>query len=181
MLVKRIYSPSEIKKITDSLVILIDTREKKVNHITNYFDRENIRYESMKLDYADFSFYVPRFPVLGIIQDVYFDKKIAIERKANLDELVGNLTKDDGARLERELIRSGSAKLSLMIENASLFDVITKKYMTNYSPVKFLKWIKRIESKYGVTTDFVSPVHSGVNIYCTMQQYLGEISERGIL
>lgn len=50
MLERLKYSEEEQKSLMKSMVILIDTREKKNQHITDYFDKHKIPYEVRALD-----------------------------------------------------------------------------------------------------------------------------------
>ena len=45
------YTKSELEKLLDNIVVLIDTREKKNNHITNYLNRKEISFKKKKLDF----------------------------------------------------------------------------------------------------------------------------------
>lgn len=44
-------------ELISSIVILIDTRERKADHILEYFDKKNITYKKKALDYGDYRFY----------------------------------------------------------------------------------------------------------------------------
>ena len=76
------------------MVVLIDTREKKNDHITEYFDKHKIAYERRALSCGDYSFYIKANQELAIPRDLYFDNQIYVERKASLDELAINFTKE---------------------------------------------------------------------------------------
>lgn len=39
------YTDKEMEELISSITILIDTREKQANHITDYFDRKEIKYK----------------------------------------------------------------------------------------------------------------------------------------
>lgn len=119
----------------DSIVILVDTREKVNDHVLKYFDYKKIPWKTMKLDYMDYSFVVPANEKLGIPRDLYFNKEIAIERKADLDELSGNLTKDR-ERLKREFTLSPSNKI-MIIESASYVDMVKGNYTSSYDAKSF--------------------------------------------
>ena len=71
-------------------MICIDSREKKNQHIIKYFDKHGIPYIIKKLDVCDYS---------GSQSDVL------IERKQNLAELAGNITKENGRRFKAEFDR----------------------------------------------------------------------------
>lgn len=53
------FSDADIKKMITSIVILADSREKKSNHTTDYFVENGIFYQSVTLNYGDYSFIIP--------------------------------------------------------------------------------------------------------------------------
>ena len=112
------YTDKELAELISSMVILIDTREKKCEHITNYFDRKKVVYKKKALDFGDYSFMIPKNEALSIPRDLYFNRKTCIERKASLEEISGNLTKGRD-RFEKEL--------SLLIEKLELPNIDTIK------------------------------------------------------
>ena len=81
-----------MEELISSIVILIDTREKSFSHITDYFDRKDIKYKKKALAYGDYSFMLEQNEKLSIPRPLYFDKKIVVERKGSLEEISGNLT-----------------------------------------------------------------------------------------
>ena len=87
-----------------NLVILIDTREKTNKHIIDWFDKKKVKYALKKLDTADYSAMLPKGSIKGIDRDLYFTNSICIERKANIDELCGNL-KEGAVRLKNEMLQ----------------------------------------------------------------------------
>ena len=117
------------------MVIIVDTREKVNDHVLKYFDYKNIPYKTMKLDYMDYSFMIPANEKLGIQRDLYFNNEIAIERKANLDEVCGNL-KDDRMRLKREFVLSPQNKI-MVIESGSYVDMVKGNYTSSYDAKSF--------------------------------------------
>lgn len=172
------YTDTELKQLLQSMVILIDTREQENGHITSYFDKQKIAYDSRKLDFGDYSLMLPASPAHGIVRDTYFVNGIAIERKASLEELSGNLTQER-ARFESELIRASKARLLLLIENASYADIIGHKYRTQYEPKAFLAALKTYEVRYGLSLNFVAAVCAGNYIYHTFYYYLREYLKGG--
>ena len=46
------YTDKELAELISSMVILIDTREKKCEHITDYFDRKKVAYKKKALDFG---------------------------------------------------------------------------------------------------------------------------------
>lgn len=108
------FSVEELKKLTKSLVVLVDSREKKNDHILSYFTKQGVAYQKTKLDYGDYSFYIP---AAAAGEDIYFHRDIVIERKASLEELSGNLAQER-ERFEKEFLKAGNdgCKVYLMIE-----------------------------------------------------------------
>lgn len=60
------YTDKEMEELIQSMVILVDTRERKADHILEYFDKKNITYKKKALDYGDYSFMIPANEKLSI-------------------------------------------------------------------------------------------------------------------
>lgn len=121
-------------KILNSMTVLVDTREHdgKNQHILDYFDAKGISWKKQKLGFGDYSFMVPADDSLGINRDLYFDKDIIVERKANLEEFSINMTaKDERSRIKKELSLSPKHKV-IVIENGSYVDMVNGNYDTKY-------------------------------------------------
>jgi ERCC4-type nuclease len=167
------YTDGELKTLLQSLTVLVDTREQENSHILAYFDKQSIPRKSRKLDYGDYSFYLPASPDMGILRDLHFTDGVAIERKASLEELSGNLT-HDRARFEAELIRANKAKLFLMVEDANYADIVEHKYKTQFAPKAFIAAIKTFESRYNLNVNFIPSQLAGNFIYYTLLYHLRE-------
>lgn len=107
----KLSSETEKKDFMKKVTILIDTREQKNSHIITIFDNLGIMHESRKLDYGDYSF---------MVEGRDFSRSCVIERKANIDELYGNLTRDR-ERIEKEFdtISKNANQCTLLLENCS--------------------------------------------------------------
>ncbi len=114
------YTDKEMDRLLQSLVILVDTREQKNDHILQYLDKAGVEHKKKALAYGDYSFFIPADESLDIPRDLYFDKEIIVERKGSLEELSNNLTKERD-RLEKEFCLAPEHKV-LLIENATYFD-----------------------------------------------------------
>ena len=84
-------------------MIVVDTREKKWDHIRKYFEANGIQYEVKKLDVGD-----------------YFSTDqgdVAVDRKQNLQELCGNLSKGNGniIRFTNECRRAKEQGIRLVV------------------------------------------------------------------
>lgn len=148
------YTDIDLKSLLHSITILVDTREQKNDHITNYFEKQGISWKSYKLSYGDYSFMIPANNKLGVIRDLYFDKDFVIERKANLEELSNNLTQGR-ERLENEFIRANNTKLILVIEDNKYDDIIKHKYNTQYNPKSFIASLMCFLHRYNINTTFI--------------------------
>lgn len=166
-------STDEIKKLTNQMVVLVDSREKKNDHILEYFIKQGIAFQMEKLEYGDYSFMIPA-SVAG--EDIFFHRSIVIERKADLEELSGNLTQQR-ERFERELLRAGNdgAKVYLMIEAPDGFpDVITHKYHTQFTPAAYMASLKTFEHRFDCHIQFIDKMYAGYFICSTFRYFCRE-------
>ena len=84
-------------------MIIIDTREKKYQHIKDYFDKCGIPYEVRKLDTGDY-----------LNTD---NPSVVVDRKANLQEVCSNLSagKSNRIRFTDECKRAFMNKIKLIV------------------------------------------------------------------
>lgn len=80
------------KHFLKSVIVLYDSREQKNKHILDALAEMGIMTEQRKLDYGDYSF---------TADGRDFSLSCVVERKANVDEIYGNITQDR-ERLEKE-------------------------------------------------------------------------------
>lgn len=155
------------------MVIICDTREHdgKNDHILNYFDSKSVAWKKHKLDYGDYSMMLPKNPELGIPRDLWFDKEICVERKANLDEFAGNVTKERD-RIKKELSQAPPNKI-LIIEDATYGDMINGLYRSNYAANSYYGTIHSFWHEYNIPFIFIQDKkYSGVFIRGYLQYYL---------
>lgn len=169
------YKDKEIEKILSSIVILIDSREKINSHIRLWLKSNKISFEVVKLDFGDYSFYIPKNEKLDIDEDIYFDKEITIERKANAEELSGNFTVDRD-RLEREFERSDK-RMRLLIENSSYSEICKGEYGTKFPSNSYIASLHTFQERYKTPFFFIDKEHSASYIYNTFKYYLRELLE----
>ena len=84
-------------------MIVVDTREKKWDHIRKYFEDNGIQYEVKKLDVGD-----------------YFSTEqgdVVVDRKQNLQEICSNLSKGDSniVRFVNECKRAKEKQIQLVV------------------------------------------------------------------
>ena len=101
-------------------MIIIDSREKKFEHITEYFEKNNIEYSIKKLDTGDYS--------------NTESPHILIDRKANLQEVCSNLSKgkENHTRFVKECKRAFDDKVRfiVLIEDSKILNM---KEASNWS------------------------------------------------
>jgi len=169
------YTDSEIKSIINSMVILVDTREKKNQHILDYYDKHGIQYESRALSSGDYSFYVGENPGLSIPRPLFMDNEIFVERKANLEELSNNFT-TGRTRFEEEFATAKAKKRYLLIENATYSDIIEGRYNTQYNKNSFAATLHSFNHKYNLEILFIpNNAYTPIYIYGVFKYYLKTI------
>lgn len=129
-------------------MLIVDSREKKWKHIEAYFWAHNIEYKVSKLDVGDYT--------------TTANELISIDRKANLDEIGGNLSSGQGNyhRFLKEVKRAklNGIKLIVLIEGTNcktLEDV--KKWRSKYSKITgawLYRQMKNLSYAYGVEWRF---------------------------
>jgi len=137
-------------------MIISDTRERKNQHILNYFDRHGIEYEIKKLDTADY----------------WNDENpnVLIDKKYGLLELAQNLCSDDKSRFWNEVRRShkDKQKLIILVESSkirSLQDVSEwKSKYTRLSGSRLQAEMYRIGISYNIQFEFCSKQSTGKRI-----------------
>lgn len=165
------YTDKELQILLKSLTVIIDSREQNAVHIEKWFSEKKIQYVTQKIEFGDYSFFLPATPELGIVRDLYFTDKISIERKGDLVELSGNFT-NDRLRIESEFIRK-KCKMLLLIEDAEYTDIIKHNYRTEYKPESFLATLHSFSERYDIPFYFMKDKKcSGQFIYYTFFYWL---------
>jgi len=165
------YTEKEIKELLKSMKIIIDSNEQVFDHISTWFDKKKIPYVIENLNFCDYSFYLPANSELGIERNMYFDKKISIERKRDLNEISTNFG-DGRTKFENEFIRA-TGKIHLLIENSSYEDIINQNYKTKYSPQAFIASLHSFADRYNFSINFMKDnKYSAQFVYYTFYYYL---------
>lgn len=161
-----IMTDKRIAEILKGITILIDSRENVNHEITDYFDANGIKYMTYCLKFGDYSFLSPPIPEFGYYEQICFEKCIAVEKKANLTELSGNLAQNR-ERFENELQRAKDigAKLILMVEGGGWQGIIEHKYGTNLSEKSFIGSLLSFSNRYGVEVQFIPQKYAGMFIH----------------
>ena len=167
------YTDTELKKLLQSITMVVDTRENSNKPILDYFTAKKIPYIAQKLDFADYTCFLPANPELGIIRDTYVD--CFVERKGSIEEVSGNLC-DDRTRIESEFLRAKGSRLIMMIEESSgLEKIIEHKYNTQYNEKSFLASLFSFGHRYGIDIHFIDKKYSGMFVYLQMYYAVREL------
>ena len=166
------FNQKEIKKILDSLVIIVDTRENANSHIIDFFNKKKIPYSIEKLPFGDYSCKIPVGTLDMFTTDVYFTNDFVIERKANIDEICSNL-KENAARLKKELAHLNKYNIEFYIfledENYEL-NLRNSNYRSQYDAYTLMQRIgKGIEAEYNTMVIPVPRSCMGSKIYYFLQ------------
>jgi len=168
------YTDKEKKEVLKSITVLVDTREQESNHILQYFKKKKIPYKIKKLNHGDYSFFIPKNDGLDIPRDIYFDNIIAIERKANLNEIIGNLT-TKRAEFKHEF-STYAGKMYLLIEDTEYQDIIEGNFDSKMAPATLLSNLHALNHKYGLEIMYMSDnYYSPIYIYQTFKYYLNNM------
>ena len=178
------FTDKEVKKILDNLTILVDTRENANSHIIDFFNKKKIPYKIQKLDFGDYSCYIPEGTIDKFTTDIYFTNDFVIERKANIDEIASNL-KDDAARLKKELahLNMYQIKYLIYVEDKNFEENLrTGNFMSNYDPYTLMRRLYCLESEYNTAFIGLDKSVMGSKIANKMQTWVhGLLKHKGFI
>ncbi|PFW41334.1 nuclease [Bacillus thuringiensis] len=158
------YTDKELNEILKTLIIIIDSREKENLHIRDYLQQKNVPIRNQKINFGDYSALIPKNEELGIARDIYLNS--AIERKAHMDEITGNLQKDKRSAFENELIRAQGSPFTLLVEDKDAYEKLLKgEYISRYNPLALLGTLNTFKAKYGFEIVYLDNKFSGNWIY----------------
>ena len=181
------FSDSEVGKILKNLTIICDSREQSNDHIISFFNKQGIKYKTMKLDYGDYSISIPQGSFKGQTRDIYFTNDFVIERKANIDELAGNL-KEDAARLKKELshLNMYQIKYVIYVEDLNFEENLRQGpgtgYRSQYDGYTLMRRLYCLESEYNTVFVPVAKKYMGSKIANKMQTWVhGLLKHKGFI
>ena len=169
--------PIEIDNVLKTFSVVVDSREQKWAHIEKALKATETPYERHKLNYGDYTCTARN----SQNRTFSLGDKCVIERKANVDELVGNFTKGRD-RFAREFGRATAdkAKVFLLIEDPRLWQTINDhKYRSKMPPKSLLATLCSWQARYNITVISCSPVESGALIKAILWYALRDRLQKG--
>lgn len=171
------YTKGQVKRILDSLVFLVDTREKENAHILRYFQNKHKIYAQRALASGDYSVMIPPDAELGIDVPITFNKPVEggvyIERKGSLEELAGNLGRLRD-RFESELERMKNAEKHLIVEGGSWTRILAGDYNAKVSKESYYHSLLTFQTRYGLHIHFVPKENCGALICGILENKIKE-------
>jgi len=168
MIDKSKYTKKKLTEITDSIGMIIDSREQKPFAIIEWLDRHSIPYKIEQIKYGDYSFYIPENEELDIHGDIDFDEEIVFERKNSVDELIGNFVKRD--RIETEF-KNKKAEMYLLIEG-KYKDLYDGNYRSDYPKESATATYHSFIDRYDLKPVWVSAEYTPKFMYKTFKYHL---------
>ena len=170
-------TPSEINKILDAMVLIVDTREQDTPQLRQRLESAHCEFKRGKVDFGDYSasFPLPDGGTLDLTQSV------SIERKMSVDELAMCFGRER-PRFEREFERAkkAGAKLYLLVEDGDWGNIFRHKYASLMSPESLLASIFAYLARYNCQLIFCAPGESGKLIKAILR-YEGRERLEGML
>jgi len=134
----------EISNILKDITIIVDTREKRGEHVIGYCEQNGIPYRIEKIDSGDYSFVLPNH------EHLLLDYSILIERKNSWDEIAQNFTKGR-ERFKREFERVGEhQQMHLIVEDATWTKMFKESYRSRLPHKSFMASLFTWSVRYGV-------------------------------
>ena len=150
-------------------MIICDTRERKNQHIIDYFESNGVQYSVKKLNTGDYM--------------NTENEHLTIDRKQNLDELCSNLCSPDKSRFWREVRRAKAERIRMIVlveqggDIKCLNDVPKwKSKYTKVTGIRLYNEICRCHIAYGVEFWFCDKRTTGKRI----AEILGQGFEREV-
>lgn len=158
------------------LRIIIDTREKRNELITEAFDRNNIEYYSEKLDYGDYSGEV----VFSDGKKASLRSRVFYERKRELTELSNTIWQGiDRFHRELSLAYLYVDHKKLIIEDSNYYrHILEHDYRTKLPPNVFIDRLFELQNKYKFDIVGVDGELTGSYIYRNMKKYVEDNIDR---
>ena len=158
--------PLDVKSALKSMVCLVDTREQDTPLFRKRMQNLGIPFERHKLDFGDYS---------AKCDQADLSTSVVVERKMHLDELCNCFCKDR-KRFEREFerARQASAKIYLLVEDASWEQAYNGKYRSRMAPTSLVASMQAWLARYNCQIIMCKQETSGHLIHDILYRELKE-------
>lgn len=198
------FTDKELKEILDKMITIVDSRENTNSHIIEWLDKKKRPYKVQKLEYGDYSCYLPKGSFEGQQRDIYFTNDIVIERKFCIDELAMNLKdnktnineitqeiidllgkeylqkvlKTDYNRLKYEFANMNRHEVQffILMEDKNFdYNIRNKVYRADYEPKTLYARVKALEREFKTMIRPTEKSAMGSEIYHTLRYGVRDI------
>lgn len=172
------FTDKDLVILLRNIVIVCDTNEQQNAHVLDWFKSKKKRFRQEKVNFGDYTACIEsneETKKLGVFKDWYFNNDVAIERKANIDELIGNFC--EGERLNDEFFRSNKykAKMFLFIEdNEGRRKLAIADYRSKMTQSSALSRFKTLEARFDAHIQFMDKDMMGYEIFQTLKYHIRE-------
>lgn len=156
----RLSVKTSFKKRGGELIIQVDSREQKFDHVTNYFDSQGIKWVKSKCvvgDYVNLE-----------------NPMVVVDRKKDLQEVAGNVCQQHERFVrELELAKELGYKMIILVEEPNITSLTKvcswynwrrKKNPKAVSGKTLYKIMSTMSTKYNVTWEFTTKANCGKRI-----------------
>ena len=180
MELKTTFTPAEIEQCIESMIVLVDSRERPCKEQEKRCEAFGVPYKRAHLNYRDYTYSFTLPNGKEIDQGDPVNGAAVIERKISLTELSGNLCQEFD-RFNREFRRAmdHDASVYLLVEDASWEKIYNHNYDTNFNEKAYLKRLLRLAAEYDVKPIFCRKETSGKLIRDILERELKVRLERG--
>ena len=173
--------PLDIEQCLQSMSILIDTREQPSERAMRRYSDFPCPCRRQTLDYGDYTYNFVFPDGTELFKPTDRAAGVAIvERKMDLNELSNCLTHDRKRFVaEFDRAREHSAKIYLLVEDASWENLINGRYKTKFNPKSYFASVTAFMARYDISPIFCKQETSGKMIHQILYRELKERLERG--
>lgn len=153
------YVGSFVNDDFEIMPILVDSREKRNEHIIEYFDKNNIAWKQRQLNVGDYM--------------IDGNDTISIDKKYGCEEVAANMSGADYSRFRRELLRAIEAhtRLIVLIEEPTISNIAEVMYWKNWRKKEWDE-CKRKGDYAKMKTLHLNPKYAPINGSEIMQRML---------
>lgn len=142
------------------MIIQVDSREQKFDHVTSYFDSQDIKWVKSKCVVGDY---------VNLMNPM-----VVIDRKKDLQEVAGNVCQQhDRFVRELELAKELGYKMIILVEDPTItslpkvcswYNWRRKKNPKAVSGKTLFRIMSTMQAKYGITWEFTTKENCGKRI-----------------